>query len=439
MALHAGSAARARRDVAARARAAARCSPLATAPPALAGLLLEGPIERRLSARRGDGGRAGGRLDRARGRRPAPAGARRRATRGPADALWLGLAQAAALAPGVSRSGAVRAAARARGFSRTAAAELAAETALPVLAGATALKGVRLARRRPPARELAALGAGALAAALSTAARALALRGGWSRRPWVWAAYRIAARRSRDLRPRRPPQWAAMTATYASSGVDTGAADRAVAALVGVLKSIDIGRASRSALESGHYAAVLEVAPNLGIAVGTDGVGSKLIVAEQTGRYDTVGIDCIAMNVNDVDLRRRGADRGARLPGRRARRRGRHARDRRRPEGGRRGRGRRDPRRRGRRPPGADPRPSVAERLRPHGGVLRHGRARRDGHGRRVRAGRRADRPAQLAACTPTATRSPAAPCWAMAGSRSTPPRPRSAARPSPTRCSSRP
>jgi len=45
---------------------------------------------------------------------------------------------------------------------------------------------------------------------------------------------------------------------------------------------------------------VLEVGPNLGIAVSTDGVGSKVIVAEQTGRYDTVGIDCIAMNVNDV-------------------------------------------------------------------------------------------------------------------------------------------
>jgi phosphoribosylformylglycinamidine cyclo-ligase len=91
-----------------------------------------------------------------------------------------------------------------------------------------------------------------------------------------------------------------MSGAYATSGVDTGAADRAVAALVGVLKTIDIGRPSRSVLESGHYAAVLEVAPNLGIAVGTDGVGSKLIVAEQAGRYDTVGIDCIAMNVNDV-------------------------------------------------------------------------------------------------------------------------------------------
>jgi phosphoribosylformylglycinamidine cyclo-ligase len=82
--------------------------------------------------------------------------------------------------------------------------------------------------------------------------------------------------------------------------VDQNAADRAVAALVGVLKTIDTGRASRSVLQSGHYAAILEVAPNLGIAVGTDGVGSKLIVAERLGRYDTVGIDCVAMNVNDV-------------------------------------------------------------------------------------------------------------------------------------------
>jgi phosphoribosylformylglycinamidine cyclo-ligase len=91
-----------------------------------------------------------------------------------------------------------------------------------------------------------------------------------------------------------------MTDAYAESGVDTAAADRGVAALVGVLRTIDLGRPSRAVHLPGHFAAVLEVAPGLGLALATDGVGSKLIVAEQAGRYDTVGIDCVAMNVNDV-------------------------------------------------------------------------------------------------------------------------------------------
>jgi phosphoribosylformylglycinamidine cyclo-ligase len=99
---------------------------------------------------------------------------------------------------------------------------------------------------------------------------------------------------------RSQPPPASGPGAYAGAGVDTGAADRAIGALVGVLRTIDPGRASRTVELPGHYAAVLEVAPNLGIAVGTDGVGSKLIVAELTGRYDTVGIDCVAMNVNDV-------------------------------------------------------------------------------------------------------------------------------------------
>ena len=91
-----------------------------------------------------------------------------------------------------------------------------------------------------------------------------------------------------------------MSDSYAAAGVDIAEADAGVKALVDVLRTIDPGRPSASVLPSGHYANVLRVAPNLGIAVGADGVGTKVIVAEQTGRYDTVGIDCIAMNVNDV-------------------------------------------------------------------------------------------------------------------------------------------
>jgi len=87
---------------------------------------------------------------------------------------------------------------------------------------------------------------------------------------------------------------------YAEAGVDTIRADTAVAALVGVLRTIDLGRESRAVLGSGHYANVLRIAEGLGIALSTDGVGSKVIVAEELGKFDTVGIDCIAMNVNDV-------------------------------------------------------------------------------------------------------------------------------------------
>jgi phosphoribosylformylglycinamidine cyclo-ligase len=91
-----------------------------------------------------------------------------------------------------------------------------------------------------------------------------------------------------------------MRDTYARAGVDTGEAARGVRALVDVLAGIDPGRPSRSALGSGHYASVLEIAPGLGLALCIDGVGSKVIVAEQAGRFDTVGIDCVAMNANDL-------------------------------------------------------------------------------------------------------------------------------------------
>ncbi len=115
-------------------------------PPAVAGLTLERQIERRLGA---PGSVAAGLLagsvamaiaDRA-------PQTRRHQEAGALDALWLGAAQACALMPGVSRNGATLAAARLRRFTREDSNRLSRHVALPVIAGATVLKGLRLARR----------------------------------------------------------------------------------------------------------------------------------------------------------------------------------------------------------------------------------------------------------------------------------------------------
>jgi len=87
---------------------------------------------------------------------------------------------------------------------------------------------------------------------------------------------------------------------YAKAGVDQSAADSAVSGLVKALAAIELGRPSRQVPLPGHYASVIRLDERTGIALSTDGVGTKLVVAEQLGRFDTIGIDCVAMNVNDV-------------------------------------------------------------------------------------------------------------------------------------------
>lgn len=85
---------------------------------------------------------------------------------------------------------------------------------------------------------------------------------------------------------------------YARSGVDTDQADHALSRLLlEIAPTLAFGAPSE--LGFGHFAAVIRAGP-LRIALTTDGVGTKLMIAELAGRYDTIGIDCVAMNVNDL-------------------------------------------------------------------------------------------------------------------------------------------
>jgi undecaprenyl-diphosphatase len=141
---------------------------LSFAPPALAGYLLERPIERRLGtpATIAAGLLLGSAAMFAADRR-GPNSRRHEEARA-LDALWLGLAQAVALVPGASRNGMTLAAARLRGFGREDANTLSRHVALPVIVGASVLKGARLVRRGVPRRMAARFAAGIAASFAST-------------------------------------------------------------------------------------------------------------------------------------------------------------------------------------------------------------------------------------------------------------------------------
>ena len=110
----------------------------------------------------------------------------------PADGLALGLAQTAALIPGVSRNGATLAAARWRGFSREQANMLSRTVALPVISGAALLKGAASTPRRRSGDENAMLAGVAASFASTLASQRLIGLVERNRALWPYAAYRAA-------------------------------------------------------------------------------------------------------------------------------------------------------------------------------------------------------------------------------------------------------
>lgn len=86
--------------------------------------------------------------------------------------------------------------------------------------------------------------------------------------------------------------------TYAEAGVDEELVAKGLARLGKyVRESFRYGKVMQ---DFGHYANTVKISDDLCLALSTDGVGSKVLVAEEAAKYDTIGIDCVAMNVNDL-------------------------------------------------------------------------------------------------------------------------------------------
>ncbi|MFQ6050607.1 MAG: phosphoribosylformylglycinamidine cyclo-ligase [Candidatus Hydrothermarchaeota archaeon] len=89
---------------------------------------------------------------------------------------------------------------------------------------------------------------------------------------------------------------------YADVGVDIEEEAEAVSAIsksiIETFKNRE-GKIGRVLEEFGHFSGLLDMG-EFALAITTDGVGSKVLVSQEAGKFDTVGIDLVAMNVNDI-------------------------------------------------------------------------------------------------------------------------------------------
>jgi phosphoribosylformylglycinamidine cyclo-ligase len=88
---------------------------------------------------------------------------------------------------------------------------------------------------------------------------------------------------------------------YRDAGVDTDEANAGLKKLSShITKTWPTNGQFGVKLDIGYFANVIDVGGGQGIAITTDGVGSKTMIADKLKRYKTIGIDCVAMNVNDL-------------------------------------------------------------------------------------------------------------------------------------------
>src|SRR2546425_12398827 len=103
--------------------------------------------------------------------------------------------------------------------------------------------------------------------------------------------------------PRRNSKSQSSQMTYAKAGVDLerireahGILSRKLASSFSARK----GRVGEPVFPIGHYAGLVDLGDKRVLGLHVDNVGTKVIIAEMMKKYDTIGIDCVGMCVNDL-------------------------------------------------------------------------------------------------------------------------------------------
>ena len=92
-----------------------------------------------------------------------------------------------------------------------------------------------------------------------------------------------------------------MTITYKDAGVDIKKIKQSQQSIGDIIASTHkVQKKVKTMSGFGHYAGIVEMPGGKLLATHTDGVGTKVMIAQMMKKYDTVGIDCVAMNVNDI-------------------------------------------------------------------------------------------------------------------------------------------